>query len=93
MFSVYRNNNNSTSVVEKLGAIACLKCRKDKKKCDRKVPICSRCSERNFECRPYERKYYDTKLLSMVIKSISIDDRNKYARGKGKLLNYFIYYF
>jgi hypothetical protein len=54
MFSAFHIKNYSHKEGG-IGSYSCLSCRLKKKKCDRKLPVCSRCNQYKLECEPFER--------------------------------------
>jgi hypothetical protein len=75
MFSVF-HKKNIKSIEGSIGSHSCLFCRLKKKKCDRKLPKCSRCSQYKLECEPFERSVNYSKF-SIAITKFNQDDKNK----------------
>ncbi|KXN68249.1 hypothetical protein CONCODRAFT_9514 [Conidiobolus coronatus NRRL 28638] len=73
MISTFRISNNNKFVYE----FACERCRLGRKKCDKKVPICSRYIRMQTECRVYSRKATGIKGLSLSIKRKDVDRHSK----------------
>ncbi|KXN67548.1 hypothetical protein CONCODRAFT_10383 [Conidiobolus coronatus NRRL 28638] len=81
MFSVIKNNKSRE---EGVGKYSCLSCRVKKKKCDRKLPSCSRCIQYKLKCEPFERSASYLKYTCSITKSnqnenniISISSKEK----------------
>lgn len=89
MLSVFRNENKKFSLTEeRLVKVACFKCRIDKKKCDKKLPICSRCSQLEVDCRPYVRRVKYSKISSAIVRFTLIENKELDAENKGEFSIY-----
>ncbi|KXN69136.1 hypothetical protein CONCODRAFT_8474 [Conidiobolus coronatus NRRL 28638] len=70
MISTFRASNKSNY------GLSCEKCRIDKKKCDKKEPICSRCIKLQTECRVYPRSTKSVKGLKLSIQCTEVNRHN-----------------
>lgn len=84
MFSIFRQDNNSSNSKENnIRKFACFNCRFDKKKCDKKLPVCFRCSELKLDCKSYEGSDRHLKLLPGNNKPTIIKNKRLVRRNKG----------
>jgi hypothetical protein len=74
MFSAFHIKNSGV-IDGSIGKHSCLFCRLKKKKCDRKLPKCSRCNQYKQECEPFERSV-DYSKFSIAITKFNQDDNN-----------------
>lgn len=75
MISTFRINNNNNS--KSNYGLSCERCRVDKKKCDRKEPVCSRCIKLQAECRIYSRNAKGIKGLKLPIQVIQANSHSE----------------
>ncbi|KXN69132.1 hypothetical protein CONCODRAFT_8470 [Conidiobolus coronatus NRRL 28638] len=65
----FRISNNNKPKYE----FACERCRLDKKKCDKKVPICSRCIKIQAECRTYSKDTAGVKGFKLLVQRNNVN--------------------
>ncbi|KXN66418.1 hypothetical protein CONCODRAFT_11745 [Conidiobolus coronatus NRRL 28638] len=86
MFSVFHKKVN-TDTDGGIGKYSCKSCRLKKKKCDRILPKCSRCSQYNLNCEPFERNINYSKLSTAITK-FNQDDNNKISLNSKEKAQY-----
>jgi hypothetical protein len=88
MFSVFQIIENNIGERDgKYGLHSCSACRARKKKCDKKVPICSRCERLELECKSYDRGVKYFKPTHTTTESISRNSNRVAAPIKCKYIN------
>jgi hypothetical protein len=87
MFSVLQIvDNNNSKYGEKYRLYACSACRASKKKCNKKIPICSRCKRLGLECKSYDREVKYFKVLYTDPESASSNKKMAITQSKFKYI-------